>query len=265
MDLLITKDSPSTVWQLVGDKVTQIRFPNYYDHDLVPPGPYFEMHFPWEITSKILLELFKVYLQTYNFDLAIELMSVNKDFVRQMYLSIYGRAPVDEMIKRERLTLTLAMYEAIHDQYISVIRQKQFSIFKMVRRGDPSLKIPVEPWEFCFDCFIEPLSGIVCGPDDPCEVFTVGSCYGDQLWLYGGWRKGVFECSRMSTPVINLKFVDIFDVLKLNCETIKSNKRFSRFFALLKFAYGKHSCINVMVQDGELSPFVSNTRTFYSI
>jgi len=234
-------------------------------HDLSPPQQVQPMAFPWEITLMILEHAFTQNLRDFNFDLCMDMLLVAKDFIQQIYKKMYEKTDVGVFEKHRRLWLTLNILEDIHDTYMTVLRQRQYSILKLVRRGDPTLSLlqPVNPWDFNFDIFIESLTGTISEADAKVEVHNVGMTYGDQVWLQGEWKRGVFDCVRLSSPVINLKFVDIFDVLQLNSKRLKSNRNFSRFFNLLKLVYGRHTAINLMIQEtDDLSPFVSTSNMF---
>lgn len=263
MKLLITKSTPSAFWVLKQDKVKQIVFSNYMFHDLSQPRQVQAMPLPWEITLMILEHAFSQNLRDYNFDLCMDMLGISKDFINQIYKKIYEKSDAGVFEKHRRLWLTLNIMEGIHDTYITVLRQRAYSIVKLVRRGDPSLALPIAPWDFNFDIFIESLTGIITEADTNVEVHNVGMTYGDQVWIQGEWKRGVFDCVKFSTPILNLKFVDIFDVLQLNTKRLKSNLNFCRFFNLLKLVYGRHTAINLMIQEGEeLSPFISTSNMF---
>jgi hypothetical protein len=267
MNLLITKSNPTTFWGLKDDSVvTKLIFPDYFDHDLCQPTLVHCSPLPWEIVSNILGYTFKMYLQTRNFDLAIDLLLVKKDMIDLTYKSVYGNAPVNRFEKYRRLVKTLDILESIHDTYITVLRQRRYSILKLVRNGDPCLDTLVNPWDFTFDIFIEPLSGVIQDETSNPEVYYVGPLYGDQVWVTGKWRKGgVFWCEKLVSPVINLKFVDIFDTLQLTHNRLTCNANFERFFNLLRVCYGSFTGIYVMTQsENEVSPFVSHSDTFVS-
>ena len=234
-------------------------------HDLSPPQQVQPFALPWEITLMILEHAFAQNLGDFNFDLCMDMLLVAKDFIQQIYKKIYEKSDVGVLEKHRRLWLTLNIIEDIHDTYMTVLRQRQYSIVKLVRTGDPTLafSVPLNPWDFNFDMFIESLTGIITEAGTKVEVHNIGMTYGDQVWMQGEWRRGVFDCIKFSTPILNLKFVDIFDVLQLNSKRLKANPNFNRFFNLLKLVYGKNTAINLMIQETEdLSPFVSTSNMF---
>ena len=265
MKLLITQPVTSYFWLLEGRQVKKLHFRDYFDHDLCQPIDVIDMPLPWEISSTILAYLFQIYLNTFNFDLAADLLFTRKEFIKQIYAEIYPKALVSPTEKFRRILGTLELLETVHETYITVIRQRQYSVLKLVRHGDPSVDTLVNPWDFCFDAFIEPLTGIISPPGDPTETHAVGPCYGDQVWIKGRWSNGVFNCTRLATPIINIKFTDIFDSLAMDYQHLKSNPNFTSFFKLLKYVYGPNTAIHVMVREAsEFNPFISHSNTFIS-
>lgn len=265
MKLLITKSTPTAFYEIDTNKqVNRLYFPNYFDQDLCPPSQTtISMKLPWELTSNILGCLFKIYLETFNFDLACDLLMVKKDFIKQVYQSIYGRSTVHYFEKYRRLSNTLYILSEIHDTYVTVLAQRDFCILKLVRTGDPMVNTDLNPWDFTFDFFIEPLSGFVSKPGTKIELHNVGIAYGNQVWTTGKWRDGVFFCDKINTPIINLKFTNIYEVIQHTASNI--NNRFVRFFELVRETYGPLCAINVMIQpQDDINPFVSNSNSFIS-
>lgn len=264
MKLLITKSTPTAFYEIDSNKqVNRLYFPNYFDQDLCQPTLTICKRLPWELASKILGCLFTIYLETFNFDLACDLLLVKKDFIKQVYKSIYGRSTVHYFEKYRRLSNTLYILSEIHDTYITVLAQRDFCILKLVRTGDPLINTHLNPWDFTFDFFIEPLSGFVSKPGTKMEMHSVGPTYGNQVWVAGQWKNGIFYCDRISTPIINLKFTNIYEVIQHTASNI--NDRFERFFELVRETYGPLCAINVMIQpQDEINPFVSNSNSFIS-
>ena len=261
MKLLITKSRPTYIWDLERSK--RLTFTDFSEQDLFQPGPDFVMQFPWEITSRILAELFRIYLKTFNFDEANQLLLVKKNFIHLIYRSIYGDASIFYHEKYRRLSNTLNIIAEIYDTYLTVLCQRQFSIFKIVRTGHPGHD-PVYPWDFNFDFFIEALSGIV-NDGEAVAQYSLGPTYGDLIVLNGKWKtQGYFECTKLATPIINLKLVDIFDTLQLT-PALAIGDVFLSFIKLLKYTFGPYSLINLMVtEENETSPFVTHSNNFYS-
>lgn len=263
MQLLITKSKPSGFFKLENNQITQLVFPNFHEHDLCQPKITCRLHLPWEICSKILGYLFEIYLKTFNFDLASDLLFVKKDLIYLIYKSVYGDSQVHWTEKYRRLSNTLYILAEIHDTYLSVIQRQPYSVFKLVRTGDPHLEAYLNPWDFTFDFFIEPSIGVIAYAEERVEVHSVGPLYGNQVWASGSWRNGIFNCFKLSTPIINLKFVNIYDVLQLSGQRISSNRNFASFFELIRKVYGPYSAVHVMIQPAdEINPFISDSDEF---
>lgn len=264
MKLLISKSTPTAFFEIENNnQIRRLHFPNYFEQDLCQPTLTICKRLPWELVSNILGYLFKIYLETFNFDLACDLLLVKKDFLKQVYRSIYGRSTVHYFEKYRRLSNTLYILSEIHDTYITVLGQRDFCILKLVRTGDPMINTHLNPWDFTFDFFIEPLAGFVSKPGVKTEMHRVGPTYGNQVWVTGKWRDGIFNCDKISTPVINLKFTNIYEVIQHTASNI--NSRFEAFFELVRETYGPLCAINVMIQpQDDINPFVSNSTSFIS-
>lgn len=267
-NLLITKPTGkqvSSFFEIFQDNsVVKLEFPNYQEHDLMQPVSTFKFKLPWEIVTEILIHLFKISIRTFNADYASTLFTINRDFLNRAYNMIYPKCNISTGEKYRRLHRTMDILAMIHDNYTTVgnnsFGDNIYSILKLVSKRPPFGIFP-EPWDFNFDTMLEPIYGAVVDPGTSFERRYVGASIGDTVMVIGQWDRGVMYCQKMQTPIINLKFVDIHDTLKLTEFNIRLH--FRRFFGLLKYMYGKNCAINVMIQSGiDENPFVTDSTIY---
>lgn len=261
MDLLISQGDQVSVWQVKGDQASRIQFRSFEERDLCPPSDEIKGlgYFPPEIMEQILEIVFDHYLVTLNFDLCSDLFKFSKSFTGKLYRRIYGQGNVPFYKQYGRLYRTFQIMENIYDQYLSVESEMKYSCMKLTSINQRGAKH--QPWDFMHDIVVSPITGIIVDLTDTQIQFNYGPCYGDCFRVSGVFRNGVFKATELSTPVLNIMMVDVFDTLIHSNRGL--NKNYVAFFRLLKKAFGPDTGVYVMVkEDDDDNPFITRSDVF---
>jgi len=130
------------------------------------------------------------------------------------------------------------------------------SIYPCCRLIKSGIATEFLPWDFVLDCFSTPLQGMVRRSGEKTTQFEVGNLNGDVVWLVGDYDdKGIFKCSRLKHPVINLEIANVADDNMITSEYLMTSTVFRRFIRLLTYAYGINAGIHVMFDNNQENPF----------
>lgn len=261
MQLLITKGSESSIWQVTGkDQATRLYFKDYEDHEILQPVDVRSINLPHEIVDLILLQVFQIYLESNNFDLCQDLLLYSRSFTRCLYRQIYGQTVASFKTIYHRLLNTFHILESIYDNYLT---EKVLEINTCIKLT--SVKPPYgrhRPWHFTHKLVIGKLDGLVIDLTENYEYVLTGPCYGNYVYLQGKHKNGLFYTGKIRTPVLNLIMVDVFDTLVHDLGGVHAS--YVGFFNLLKRAFGSNTAVFVMLQNfSELNPFVTQSDLFF--
>lgn len=256
MKLLITRSVLPHFYTT--DPLCELPVINFGEHDLLCDEWELDRSFPLEISTIILNHLFKIYLKTFNFDLAGALVSINKTFANEIYRLIYGRSNVDITTKIRRVCNTLNLLEHIHDEYLTEERTSQYTMCRIIKRGMSSKFLP---WDLVHNCMPVSISGVVRGNEEV-RQYATGSLNGDNVWLTGKYMaNGIYDCKRFKHPVINLEICNFTDLNMCSSHYLTHNHSVRQFVRLLRMTYGPNTGVHIMFNDSfDGNPFdVSNT------
>jgi hypothetical protein len=249
MELLITRSTVPHFYHLEDGDCYKLEFENFGEHEIGQPTWTLKKSFPWEIMTQILHYLFYTHLSDHNYDLAASLCHVNRQFCKEIYNCVYGRSIISDVTRVKRISGTMYTLERIHDDYITMPRVSMYTACRIIKSG---IVTKYAPWCLVLDCFSVPISGVVTRDHEPIKQFEIGSLNGDVVWLTGDYDKnGVFKCSRLKHPIINLEICNYADDNQITSLFLKRNKPFMQFVKLLIKCYGINTGIHVMFNDEE--------------
>lgn len=265
MKLLITRGDRPSVWKIDEDnRASQMIFKAFGEHDLqLDLNMAQRSALPYELVEKIMIYLFKSYLETCNFDLCTDLLFFSRAFTRLIYGNVYDieeNLGFNEMYTR--LVNTFLILQNIYDDFLTASARLEYPLIKLTSTQSPMNTH--EPWDFFHDVLISSIPGMVIDLTESCEQVRYGELYGETVVFYGRHERGYFEASQVKTPVLNFKFVDVMDTLLFTEDELET-KNFYGFFNLMKKAFGKSCGIFVMVKEDEDvdNPFIASSDLFY--
>jgi hypothetical protein len=271
-NLLITETSKYTrIFQIRNDaKVYSIYFQKFSgDVDLTFNGtPMDHFDFPDPITYNILFRLFYIYLRTTRFEEAADLLVLNKTFAFAVYRQIYGKfEPKSVLTMIKRLSRTIQLVEAIHDEYLTERNyafglQPPYVAIRFERRS--TYTNPLAPWDFYPSIILEGHTAIGACHEGPMKSYYTGPYYGDLVQVVGESIHGVVEATQIHHPVFTFILGTMSQSLIPSETDFWHNRYFKKFSRLLRTVYGKHAGIYFMVNPTgvEESPFITQSDTF---
>lgn len=214
---------------------------------------------PWELTYQILDELFELYFSTFNYDLIIELLMVNKNFLRRKYKEIYKVSQKASYVLFSRLRSTFRLLEDIHDNYI------QAGIYtgnrKPYIRVESREYVSFEPWEYRFD-------NIIIMYNDMRPITQNRLRRSDPVPLYGSMvlldTNAFLQIERVHYPLIDIIWCDQSGECNQDQESLKADS-FIKFGHLLKKAYAPFARIQYVVPRVNDNPFLVHENSFIDI
>ena len=267
MKVLITRGDRPSVWQIDPDqRASRLALKCFDEHDLCPDLKVAcRANLPYELVEKIMVYLFKIYLESCNFDLCTDLLFFSRNFASLIYRSIYERdLDLDFETIYYRLVNTFIVLQNLHDDYLTAFARLDYPCIKLTSTRDPGSGH--QPWDFTHDIVITNLTGVVVDLTETLEQVRFGSRYGETVWFSGNHRNGFFDAASVRYPIFNLQMVDVFDTL-CYVEPDVCSKNFFGFFSLMRRAFGKTSGLYVMVKEDEdvANPFITRSDLFLEI
>lgn len=258
MKLFITR-SPKPHFYTT-DPVKELKVIDFGTHDICQPDWDLQRSLPLEITTKICFDLFLIYLRSFNFDLAGALVAINTTFANDIYDFIYGRSTLAVTTKIKRVCNSLNLLEMIHDSFMTIDRDSQYSMCRVVRR---KFSGKFYPWDAVHECFATPISGVI--SDGPhVKQYASGPLNGDNIWVVGKYLdNGLFDCKRFKHPIINLEITNAYDLNLCTEFFLRRDLFVKRFVWLLKLTYGRYTGVHIMFNDsGDGNPFDMSSTGF---
>lgn len=266
MKLIVANYPEPSIWNYDHGKVTRFNVDLFEEHDLCYESTEFKMFLPLEVQLKIFSYLFNLYIETRNFDLVCELVTVNTLVAKQIYNQIFGKSDQTLVAKTTRVIHTMSICQQIYEYFLCAKRCNTYSAIRLIREPDPIEPTNLRIWEFNHGMGIDELRGIIYDQDNNIFNIDLGRNYGTQVWITGTYCDGLWDCSDIQTPIINIILSDQNDILLSTEDRLKKNKSVQAFASILRQAYGPRTAINFMIREDndEDNPFLTMSNYFYS-
>lgn len=270
MKLLIsqTKENHACYWHFENNRVSPLDLQQFQTHDLFQDEHQIKpVSLPFELVMLITKNLFKMYIDTYNFAEACNLCFVNKEFAKVIYMNIYGPGKIKHVDIMKRLSRTFRLLELIYDEYLTVPNLGAFTKvgFVMTRNGTKVGNRHYHPWDFFLD--ETSLEEIILPDLVPSFMEFHGANHSDTSWVHGTELNGVIDATAIENPVICFILQDYNDTLIPKESTIEENDSFVKFAKLLRVCFGYRTAAYFMVKnDNERrNPFLHRSSTIMSL
>ena len=234
---------------------------HFNDQDLCTPDhrPVQTVTLPWELVYKMMNDLFCHYLYTFNYDLALDLVKINKPFLRAKYKEIYGPSDKASYVLYLRLRSTFRLLEDIHDHYI------QSEIYtgnrKPYIRVESKSYVAVAPWEYRFD-------NVIVMYNDMRPISQARTLRSVPFPIYGSMvlldTDHELEIKRVHHPLIDILWCNQSGECNQTYESLCQNL-FQAFGVFLKKQYAPYAKINYVLPNANDNPFLVSENSFLTI
>lgn len=268
---IITSTDLDYMFELVRGNVVRRVIPLFDEQSLAPIDNKETFDFqdlPREIAYRVVKEYMKYLFKNANFDLAFDLLCIDRYFVNQMYYAIYGFSNITLQDKIKHLAWTFRAAMEIYDFMLTapnMDRNDYYALmFEYFDGWNLSEKHPFYPWDFDLSTMqlvsIEPPLLEDGNWDVTYHAFHPGRNYGDTVWIQGAERKGIFRAVQTMRPVIPILLRDgRHNLLKIT-KTKESCYYFHRFAQFLRVCFGNDTRVFYGIDNfGNLeNPFMVN-------
>jgi len=213
---------------------------------------------PYELKFKILEILANHYLYTFNYDLLLDLLKVNKNFMRMKYTQLYEKSNLASYILYGRLSATFRMLEEIHDGYI------QTGIYTGSLRPNIVVESPyhdaTEPWEYRFErisvMYNENRNRLQYQIDN--GTYTYGSMVDLEY-------NSLYEIRNAHYPLLDILWTCSSCVF--SNQTLQSllSPNFTKFGNFLRQQYGDLARVRYVIPELDDNPFLLTNNTFITL
>jgi hypothetical protein len=255
---LITTTPTDKLWEY--PEITAKLFEDYASQDLaIPSLKSSAFYLPNEINLMIIASLFETYLQTRNFDLAFQLLKLNKFYTRTLYFLIFGFCIDDTLDLILRVGNVMGFLTTLHDEYVTEWnhdRHERVVVNAIVKGSFAGPDRHTEVWNLDPDIAIVDFTF-----DTPHHIFQIGPYFGDVVWTRGEFKSnGLFDCRRLHRPVFIFNFVDLTECMIFTEDAPLPNS-FTQFSKLLTRIYGPDThCLRMMkYRKDKHNPFIVQT------
>lgn len=203
--------------------------------------------FPREVAYRIVKEYLKQLMREAHFDLAFELLCLDRFMISQMYYAIYGISNLSLLEKIKRLSWTFRACMEFYDFFLCSPNLNSHDFFAIALEYYDGWNIgdthTLYPWNFELSTLrliaIEPPLLEDGNWNVSYHVFHPGRNYGDTVWLQGHERKGIFRAVQFMRPVITVILQDGRNRLLSIARNRETMYFFHRFAQFLNISFGK--------------------------
>lgn len=195
---------------------------------------------PVELTLRILFKTLVALLREYHFADAMQLISINREMVDQVYYCLFGKNKVQTMVKLRRLSKILILLQNLYDFYFAAesVYESPTIVLEYEREFSLSNTSAFYPWEM--ENFISVINVAHAGVTDrdPYTMFCMGEFYGDFAFMENVYeRKGLLKTDRLGFPFMHIILMDAFSFLNV-FDQEETRYHFSRFTTFVKAIFG---------------------------
>jgi hypothetical protein len=239
MNFLVSASNPKIIWEVQAqNKIVRLKFPEHRQTYINDLGVDLFLPLPWELVEQVLIDVFLIYLRTYNFNLLAKLMTLNKRVSTLLYHIIDYR-PCDDVAKCIRISRIIRMLSVIHNDYVDVLNIDRYPaiVFRHCSSFGSMLDSEsINVWDFRENSLIINVPRL---RHTNVYQVRVGDFNGDTVWLNGTMDEGIIKNSSIFFPVINIVFTDCDDLIIHGFED-----RLAGLKRLLRLVYGNDTLVN---------------------
>lgn len=264
MKLIVGRSENGPVfYDVAGPKIRKIEMKTFGEQELFPVNNDLvdATTLPRELVEIIIVELFTCMLTTFNFHLAFYVCQTDSKILKRIYSSIYGKADICRLDMLERISKTMQLLEALHDDYITVPNESELAVNIMLC-VQPSLRYKpmYNPWEFRTEFDLHIQSSV------PATAIIHGTLFGDTVYISGNEEDGIIDVERFQHPVFCFGLSAYTGELIASQRTILRSRMFIHFKRLLVYIYGPNTGVYFMVKPTgqEMNPFITSSDAYVS-
>jgi len=257
---IITSTDIDYLFELVnGNTVRRVK--TLFEEQNLPPEESDEQLFllgdlPREITYRIVKQYLRYLFKNAHFDLAFELLCIDRYFVNQMYYAIYGFSNTTFGEKVKHLSWTFRACMEIYDYVLTAPNLDRHDYYALTFEYQGAWNVsdnhPFHPWDFDISTMqliaIEPPLLEQGTWDVTYHAFHPGTNFGDMVWLHGSVRKGIFRALDFMRPVIPILLRDRRNRLLRITNSRQSSYFFYCFAHFLRICFGSTTHIFFAVE-----------------
>lgn len=266
---IITSTQLDYMFELKGSTVRRVA--TLFDEQILPPiDEENEVAFdlPREIAYRCIKEYLKYLMKEHHFDIAFQLLCIDRFFINQMYYGIYGVSNLTFKEKVQRLAWSFKAAMELYDYFLCAPNLDSHDFFAISLEyfdgWNLSTKHPFYPWDFD----ITSMQLIAIEPpllDDgnwnvSYHAFHAGRNYGDTVWIQGSERRGIFRALQFMRPIITFILRDGRNNLLSITRSKEVTYFFYRFAQFLQLCFGRDTRVFFAIDTlGNFeNPFIAN-------